>query len=144
MKKRLAFLWNKFCIISTCLLTAAAFFTTILSPAETISQNTLWQILFVSLLCALSTFLYPWERKMGRAELYIRVGIHYLLINMIVLGFGSRFDWYQPIHLKSILAMFLAIAVIFAVVSFTSWNCSAKDAKKMNERLDQYQDTRFY
>ncbi len=143
MKKRLAFLWNKFCIISTCTLTAMAFFTTILSPAETISQNALWQILFVSLLCALSTFLYPWERRMGRAELYIRVGIHYLLINVIVLGFGSRFDWYQPSRLKSMLAMLLTIAVIFAVVSFFSWNRSAKDAQKMNERLEQYQDTRF-
>lgn len=144
MKKRLVFLWNEFCIISTCTLIATAFFTTILSPAENISQSTLWQILFVSLLCTLSTFLYPWERKMGRAELYIRVGIHYLLINMIVLGFGSRFDWYQPIHLKSILAMLLTIAVIFAVVSYISWNRSAKDAQKMNERLEQYQDTRFY
>lgn len=144
MKKRLLFLWNEFCMISTCILTAAAFFTTLLSPAETISQNTLWQILFVSFLCALSTFLYPWDRRISRTELYVRGVIQYLLINMIVLGFGSRFGWYQPIHGKSILSMVLTIAIIFAAVSFISWSHSAKDAQKMNERLEQYRGTQSF
>lgn len=142
MKKRLLFLWSEFCMIATCTLTATAFFTTLLSPVETISANTLWQVLLVSFLCTLSTLLYPWERKISKTELYIRIIIHYLLINVIVLGFGSRFGWYEPIHLTSTLSMLFSIAVIFAAVSLISWSHSAKDAKKMNERLEKYQENR--
>lgn len=80
---------------------------------------------------------------MKKTEFRIRVAIHYILINIIVLGFGSRFEWYQPTHLRSILSMLIAIAVIFAAVSFISWSLSAKDAKKMNERLEQYQENLY-
>ena len=80
---------------------------------------------------------------MKKTEFLIRVVIHYILINAIVLGFGSRFNWYQPTHLKSTLYMLIAIAVIFAAVSVISWSLSAKDAKKMNERLEQYQENLY-
>ena len=80
---------------------------------------------------------------MKKTELLIRVAIHYILINAIVLGFGSRFEWYRPTHLRSILSMLIAIAVIFTAVSVISWSLSAKDAKKMNERLEQYQENLY-
>lgn len=143
MKKRLIFLWNEFCVISTCVLTAVALSTTILFPIDVVSPNIFWQILLVSALCTASTLLYPWDRKMNKTEFCIRVAIHYILINVIVLGFGSRFEWYQPAHFRSILSMLITIAVIFAIVSFISWSLSAKDAKKMNERLEQYQESLY-
>ena len=80
---------------------------------------------------------------MRKTEFRIWVAIHYILINIIVLGFGSRFEWYQPTHLRSILSMLIAIAVIFAAVSVISWSLSAKDAKKMNERLEQYRENLY-
>ena len=143
MRKRLMFLWNMFCVISSCVLIVTALFTTILFPTDRISPNVLWQMVFVSALCTASTLLYPWERKMKKTEFLIRVVIHYILINAIVLGFGSRFNWYQPAHFKSTLYMLIAIAVIFAAVSVISWSLSAKDAKKMNERLEQYQENLY-
>ena len=136
-------LWNMFCIVTTCSLTATAFFTTILFPIDMTSPNVLWQILFVSALCTASTLLYPWEHKMKKTEFLIRVAIHYILINVIVLGFGYRFEWYQPTHLRSILSMLIAIAVIFAIVSLISWSLSAKDAKKMNEQLEKYRESLY-
>ncbi len=141
MKKRLMFLWNTFCIISACVLIVTALFTTILFPTDSISPNVLWQMVFVSFLCTASTLLYPWEHKLKKTEFFIRVAIHYILINVIVLGFGSRFHWYQPAHFKSTLYMLIAIAVIFAIVSLISWSLSAKDAKKMNERLERYRES---
>lgn len=143
MRKRLLFLWNVFCMVSTCSLTVTALFTTVWYPEESIPPNTLWQILFVSFLCTVSTLLYPWEHKMKKTEFHIRAAIHYILINVIVLGFGSRFDWYQPAHFKSTLDMLIAIAVIFAGISFISMGRSAKDAKKMNERLEQYRENLY-
>lgn len=139
MKKRIIFIWNCFCMITACTLTATALFTTLLFPTESISPYTLWQVLITSFLCALSALLYPWERTMKKTEFRIRVCVHYILINIIVLSFGWRFEWYQPTHLRSILSMLITIAVIFCIVSLISWTRSAKDAKKMNERLEEYQ-----
>lgn len=140
MKKRLSFLWKQFCMISACSLAAVALFTTILFPVDSIHPNVIWQAFFVSFLCTASTLFYPWERKPKKAERYIRKAIHYILINVIVLGFGSLFEWYQPAHLRSLLSMLFTIALIFAAVSFISWQNSVQDAKKMNERLEQYQE----
>ena len=39
--------------------------------------------------------------------------------------------------------MLIAIAIIFAAVSVISWSLSAKDAKKMNERLEQYRENLY-
>ncbi len=143
MRKKLMALWNLFCIITTCSLTATALFTTLLFPTDKVSPNILWQILLVSALCTASTLLYPWEHKMNKTEFLIRVAIHYILINIIVLGFGRRFNWYQPTHLRSFLSMLITIAVIFAIVSLISWSRSAKDAKKMNEQLERYRENLY-
>lgn len=48
------------------------------------------------------------------------------------------FGWYDPQKPDSVIAMTVAIAVIFAIVSGISWGRSARDARRMNERLQEY------
>lgn len=143
MRKRLMTSWNMFCIITTCSLTATALFTTLLFPIDSTSPNILWEILLVSALCTASTLLYSCEHKMKKTEYHIRVAIHYILINAIVMGFGRRFGWYQPTHFRGVLSMLITIAVIFVIVSLISRSLSAKDAKRMNERLEQYRENLY-
>lgn len=139
MKKTLQLLWNTFCMICTCILIAVAVFTTLVDPADSITPNILWQILLVSLLCALSTLLYRYSNTNNRKELIIRIGFHYLLINVIVLASGALFEWYRPSNLGSLLTMLAAIAIIFVAISIISWYRSTRDAKILNEKLAQYQ-----
>lgn len=68
----------------------------------------------------------------------MRKVFHYIMVNMIVLGAGFVFEWYDPKSMGSVTAMLVTIAVIFAVVSGISWGRSARDAKRMNERLQEY------
>ena len=138
MKRVILFTWNIFCMVSTCTFAAMALFTT-LAPTDLETKN-LWEVLLLSFLCTICSFIYPWNRAMGNVERYIRIGIHYLLINVIILGFGSLFEWYHFSSPKSLFFMIISIAAIFAIISGTSWSCSAKDAKKMNEKLEQYQE----
>lgn len=126
-------------MITACVLTATALFTTVIDPVDSITPHTLWQILITSFLCALSALIYPWERAIQKTEFYIRICIHYILINIIVLGCGCRFEWYHPAHFKSVVYMLILIAVIFAIVSLIMWKNSANDARQMNEKLGQYQ-----
>ena len=53
----------------------------------------LWQILGVSFLCSISTFIYP-DREMSKKASTILMVVHYLIINAIVLGCGLKFVWF--------------------------------------------------
>ena len=77
---------------------------------------------------------------MGKLERRIRIGIHYLWVNLVVLGVGFLFDWYQITRPGSVISMVIAIAVIYTIASIGSWTKSARDAKQMNERLKEYQN----
>ena len=138
MKRKLKFLWNCFCMISTCVMIVVALFTTVIDPTEHIEPFVLWQALMVSCLCAASCLIFPWDRVMKKWEIYVWTGIHYAIINLIVLVFGNRFQWYHIDNIKSLLAMIISIAIIYVVVSGVSWRQSKQDAQKMNERLKQY------
>lgn len=76
---------------------------------------------------------------MSKKETGIRIFLHYLYINAVVLISGWLFDWYNVKSLKSVMYMLFSIALIFAIVSAISWRHEAAVAKKMNEKLQEYQ-----
>ncbi len=133
--KKLAFLVSVFSKILTCVALATAFFATLWNSSDTIDAMVLWQMPLVSFLCSVTVFIYPWDKNMTKAEIVGRTIIHYLLINVIVLGAGYLFDWYDVKSIWNVLAMMLAIALIFGIVSATSWKKAEKEAVQMNEKL---------
>lgn len=118
---------------------AVAIFTTIIDPVEKIESLLLWQMLLVSGLCTITTLIYPWGREMGKVEAIVKTLIQYVLINVIVLGSGALFGWYNPSKFYSIAGMVLTIAIIFATITVSSWKRAASDAARMNEKLEEYQ-----
>lgn len=137
--RRIGFLMRTFTMIMTGVVFAVAVFTTVINPTDTVGTGIFWQMALVSALCTLTMVIYPKDREMGKREIIVRVLIHYILINVIVLGSGVLFYWYDPSRLYNIAAMMLSIALIFGVVSGVSWRKSATDAARMNEKLEQYQ-----
>lgn len=137
--RKIRFLFQVFSMVTACVVIAVAIFATILDPAELIETAVLWQIPAVSALCSLSCLIYPWDRTLGKVEMGIRILIHYLVINGVVLGAGFWFGWYNIRRIGSVAAMLLTIAVIFAVVSAITWTQEAREARHMNERLREYQ-----
>lgn len=139
-KYRIKQLANIFCMVTTGVLLASALFTTFISPTDNVTPALMWQILLASALSSLCSLIFPLNRPMGKTEYIIRIIIDYLLINLIVLGSGLLFNWYDVTHLPSILFMVLSILIIYAVVSLISWIRAVQDAQKMNERLSRYQN----
>lgn len=86
----------------------------------------------------MGSLIYPWKRTPGKTEMGIRMLLHYLLVNLIVLGAGLWFGWYRIDHLWSVLSMMISIAAVFAVVSAIEMTKSSKEAKQMNEKLKEY------
>lgn len=83
-------------------------------------------------------FFYP-RREVGKgAMMCIYIG-HYVLTNAVVLGCGLWFQWFYIDNLPMVLAMLMAIAVVFVLVSAVMWRRGKKQAELMNERLRLYQ-----
>lgn len=89
------FVLNKFYEITAWSLFAAVAMTVLNGDYDTVPASLLWQIPVLSFLGALSSLIYPWDRSMTRKEFVIRIAIHYLIMNGIVLGGGSLFGWFD-------------------------------------------------
>ena len=137
--RKIRFLMRTFSMVMTGVVFAVAVFTTVINPTETVETKLLWQMILVSALCTLASLIYPWDRAMSKTETIVRILIHYVYINVVVLWGGAFFDWYNPSRFGNIAAMMFAIAIIFGVVSVISWRKSAVDAARMNEKLEEYQ-----
>lgn len=125
-------------MVTSCMVIAVAFFTTVINPVDKVSTVTFWQIPAAAVPITLVTLIYPWDRPLGKREMAVRTVIHYVLINVIVLGAGIVFEWYDPKNVRNVISMVASIVIIYAVVYGISWGRSARDAKQMNERLKEY------
>lgn len=137
--RKIRYLFEIFSMVTACVVIAVAFFTTVLESVAAVEPVIFWQIPCVSFLCSLGCLIYPLDRVSGKREMAIRIVAHYILINGIVLTAGFCFEWYRVDHLGSVAVMLLTIALIFGIVSALSWRKAAMDAKRMNEKLREFQ-----
>ena len=137
--KKIRFIMNIFTMITTLTFVVVAVFTTVLFKTDFIEPAVLWQVLVASFLCAVSTLIFPWGRAMKIRETIIRTVVHYLMINVIILGGGFLFGWYDIENPGSVLAMVISIFLIYGCVSVVSWTRSFEEAKRMNQKLQEYQ-----
>lgn len=89
--KKIRFLVQIFTMVMTGVVFAVAVFTLVINPTETVETKLFWQMPLVSALCTLTSLIHPWNREMGKEEIIVKTLIHYILINMIVLGGGAFF-----------------------------------------------------
>lgn len=133
------FVLNKFYEITAWSLLASVVMT-LISKSDMIPSSLLWQIPVLSFLGALSSLIYPWDRSMTRKEFVIRIAIHYLIMNGIVLGGGSLFGWFDIHEPLQVAMMALSVAIIFFIISLYSWTKGNREAQKLNQRLKKRND----
>lgn len=127
-----------FVCVTTCSVFAAALFTTIFWQESDIGAEILWQILMVSALCSLGTMIYPDYEVTKRKSVLLTV-LHYIIVNVVVLGGGILFGWFDADNLQMVLLMLLLIAIIYCLVAAVLWKRAADVAALMNEKLTEYQ-----
>lgn len=133
------FVLNKFYEITAWSLLASVVMT-LISKSDMIPASLLWQIPLLSFLGALSSLIYPWDRSMTRKEFVIRIAIHYLIMNGIVLGGGSLFGWFDIHEPLQVAMMALSVAIIFFIISMYSWTKGNREAQKLNQCLKKRND----
>lgn len=138
--KQLKSILFTFVCVTTCVVFATACFTTIFWPKAVLGSEILWQILLVSFFCSMGIFIYPPERELTRRETLVRVFLHYLEVNVVVLGCGLWFEWFYIDNPPMVIGMVVMILLIFVLVSYVVWKNAEKTAALMNEKLREYQN----
>ena len=139
--KKIKDLFFTFSCIVTGSSVAAAIFMTIFFNGEYITNNILWQILGISAVCCLGDLFYP-DGKLSKKQTYTLNLLNYIYVNVIVIGGGILFDWFDPSQLIMVLSMVILIAITFIIIIYISYTRSKRDTYKMNERLQEYQKKR--
>lgn len=104
-----------------------------------LSVDILWQILFLSAVCALGSIILPLEgekeKEVSRIAMLVRTIIYFIYINVVVLGFGFLFEWFTFDNSWQVFGMELAIIFVFAAVALIFYWSQCLEARRMNEEL---------
>lgn len=124
--------------ITTGVLISASIFINCLGRQEKITSNILWQLLLCAFLGTIGSLIYPTKELPKRQTVILSV-INYIYVNMIVIGCGIVFEWFDLADWGKIMLLIFLVAVVFVVVWGISVLKQQKLADEMNKRLAEYQ-----
>lgn len=130
-----------FAFVTTGILCAATIFITVFWQNAHITVAFLWQILGVSALCSLGNFIWP-DREVTKKEWIVREVLHYVYVCTVVLGLGSKFEWFYWNNLKMVLLMIFTIFIVFVTVMYVMLKMDKKVEKQLNEKLEIFRQER--
>lgn len=122
-----------FIYITTCILIVFAANVSIAGD-ETIPAGTLWQILMSGFVTAgVTVFLRP----SGRGNVWgdvIRIIVHYIILCVIMIGYGCFFGW-MHFRVRSIIMMMISVAAVYFLVCLSGYWIDRKQADEINRKL---------
>ncbi len=127
-----------FCMITTGIVFAALIYIKVFYGMNDVGAELLWQILVTSFLCSLGNLIHL-MREVGVWRLRINMLMHYLYINVVVLGTGDYFEWFDLSDPVMTFVMMTFIAIIFIIISAVIWTMETRESRRLNEKLLEYQ-----
>ena len=67
--------------------------------------------------------------------MFVRQLLYFLFVNVVVLGLGRRFEWFEFRNLGMMAVMEALIIAVYALVNLVSYLSERSVAQDMNERL---------
>lgn len=138
--KRLEFMLSVFEKVTAGILFVTAVYIPVFYGWEIeLKVGILWQIFFLSAVCALGSVILPLEgekeKEVSRIAMLVRTVLYFIYINVAVLGLGFLFEWFTFGNIWQVLGMELAILFVFVGVFLISYWSQYREAKRMNEKL---------
>lgn len=130
-----------FCMVTTGIVFATLIYVKIFYGMNDLDADILWQILVTSFLCSLGNLIHP-MREVGKRRFMVDVLLHYLYINVVVLGTGDYFEWFDLSVPSMTLGMMILILIIFVAISAVIWTMETRESRRLNEKLQEYQNRR--
>lgn len=97
-----------------------------------------WVMMLTGLLGALPTLLYFFPNEPTRKQFYLRVVLHYLLINAAILGEGWLLGWFATVPQLLIIAAM--ILVVYGLVWLFSTIAEKTQADNINKALQRFNE----
>lgn len=121
------------------LMAAAAYITIFWGTEAKISAMILWQVLIVSAVCSVPVLLFAADngKELSKRGMFVRQFLYFLFVNVVVLGLGSLFDWFEFRNVSMVLVMEAMIIAVYALVNVVSYLSDRAAAQNMNEKLQE-------
>ena len=119
------------------LMAAAAYITIFWGTEAKISAMILWQVLSVSAVCSAPVLLFAADngKELSKRGMLVRQFLYFMFVNVVVLGLGRRFEWFEFRNLGMVAVMEVLIIAVYALVNLVSYLSERSVAQDMNERL---------
>lgn len=139
VKRRIREVLMTFCMVTTGSIFVCAAYINVFWPGDLqISVDILWQIPTIAFVCSMGNFFHPY-REVSRRRTVCDIILHYLYINVVVLGGGYWFEWIERGNLFMPAAMAFGILVVFITVSAVVWSWHKRESETLNRKLQEYQ-----
>ena len=140
MKNILTRFLKLFCSISTAVVLLCAIGYSIIPASQQANTNTLWDILFSSLLTSLITMICLGGNIRRPWEFLIRSAIHYTLLCVTMYFFGVKFHWI-PASVPGALTMMGYVAAVYLFTYLMNRISDIFGTNKVNQALsEKYKD----
>ena len=106
-----------------------------------ISTQTLIRIPCAGFVTALVTVIIYSREAMTKKAFYIRIAVHYLLLCVIMVIFGTAFGWVN-LNLAGIMTIVISTAAIYAFTFAGAYLSSKSEAEKLNKALKSKREQR--
>lgn len=104
-----------------------------------ISTQTLIRIPCAGFVTALVTVIICSSEALTKKVFYIRIAVHYLLLCVIMVIFGTAFEWIN-FDLAGVMTMVISTAAIYVFTFVGGYLSSKSEAEKFNKALKDKRD----
>jgi len=123
-----------FFIISTCIAAAMAVLGQVLLPEASFGYEALLAPLAYGFLCTLPAIVLYSPKELPLRQLLVRKVLHKLLIMAALAGVMAYLGLRDPL---TYLALLLSVLVISGIVEGLNWLQNSREAKTLNQQLEQ-------
>lgn len=127
-----------FFVINTGVTIGTSIFITLLQRDAKLGVEILWQMIAVSLVTAFSSIILYSRNELNKKQILIRTVIHYIAINIIVLGSGFIFNWVDGGEATKVIGLIVCIFIVYIFVWLNMYKSDAKMAKRLNQKIREY------
>lgn len=124
----------RFAVVLSCICIAVPLFDIILDGVSYDIDIMLLQIVLLSLLTALGDLILG-DINLTSGFHFVRLAVHYVYINVLVIGFGCIVGWFDYKNPIEIVAIAVIILLIYIVNVIATYLRALSVSKKINERL---------
>lgn len=116
-------------------LISTAVFITIFDRNAELSVILLWQVICVSMVSSIGSLIFLSKKEISKKQMKIRQTIHFIFINIIVLGNAILCKWVDIDRILQMIAMLILVAIVYFCVCRVLFRQAEKEADYINQRL---------